>query len=81
VLTDEKIIHVLRTRQPCPTYFVKNVLRDSAPGLTTTALRRRLLKMERAGTVARDKVWTTGSHICWIATVDAAIQAAAQGGA
>lgn len=79
MLTDEQIVRVLSTRAHCPTYYIKNVLRDAAPGLTTAALRRRLLKMEAAGVVARHQGWTTSNQICWVATGDAAIQAAAQG--
>jgi len=79
MLTDEQIVHVLRTRVHCPTYYVRNVLRETAPGLTTAALRRRLLKMEAAGVVTRHQGWTTSNQICWVATGSAAIQAAAQG--
>lgn len=67
MLTDEQILHVLRTRSHCPTYYVKNVLRDTVPGLTTPVLRRRLLKMEAAGTVARHPSWTNVNCICWVA--------------
>jgi len=72
MLTDDQIIHVLRTRHPCSTYYAKNVLRDVLPDLTTPVLRRRLMKMEKAGTVERDKRWTTTRHICWVATGRAA---------
>lgn len=65
--TDAQIIDVLRNRQPCPTYYVKNVLRDIDKGLTTSMVRRRLLKMEKSGVVGRHPRYGTPHNICWIA--------------
>lgn len=65
--TDEEILHVLRTRSPCPTYYIKNVLRDAHPSLETLSLRRRLMAMEKAGAVARHLSWTRCNEISWVA--------------
>ncbi len=47
------------------TYCIKNMLRGKYEGLTTSAVRRRLISLTAKGTVVRKTNPYGTKHICW----------------
>lgn len=76
--TDTEILGAIRDRRGMvmPTYYIKNVLRGSFPGVQTPWVLRRLKTLEKAGYVQRAPT-TCATMICW----ELADRAPAQGAA
>jgi hypothetical protein len=65
-LRDEEILEVIKSRRESVTYYVRNVLAvdHGYRDLTTDALRRHLIKLEKAGAVRRVRC-VYSRQICW----------------